>query len=100
MAKKNPAAMKLGRLGGLTRTRSLSAEKRAALSRKGGNKGGAARKRNLGAEGGKKSRNAGPLGREIRIIGRNGKTLSDVSQPDRQGSCGKRRARPSDGSEA
>jgi hypothetical protein len=48
--KKNLAAVELGRLGGIARTKSLSAEEREALSRKGGLKGAAARNRNLSAE--------------------------------------------------
>jgi hypothetical protein len=43
MARKNPAAVSLGRLGGKARAKKLSAEDLAEIGRKGGQVGGKAR---------------------------------------------------------
>ncbi len=46
-AKKNPAAVQLGRLGGKARAKNLSPEELAQIGRKGGQAGGAARAEKL-----------------------------------------------------
>jgi hypothetical protein len=47
MARKNPAAVSLGRLGGIARAEKLSPEEQAAIGRKAGLVGGFARARKL-----------------------------------------------------